>query len=275
MGSATGFAITVIVNARVLGAPKYIPAHLDNGKFVDSRCDVNVRVNNSRGTDVNGEPGRKDDFTLTGWGEKAERLARHCSTGRAISPSCQPQSYSGRLFNKDGTLRLDAVGQVIMIKKYSFVVDQFPFGEESADFIRRQIETEDRPEHWNDETHPDYKAWRDHLKTRLSLMWDGKSEMFEYANVRMPQGQNIRVLTATETLTMRDNRWRGINSTPAQNTGGTVAYSPANLQTQVANTLGQPQQQAPKNWAPPAPKGAENVAKPVAKPMAANQAVDY
>jgi len=230
MGTSKGLANVNLFNARVLGTVKYYPAHLDNGKFVDSKCDVDVRVNSNYGTDAKGEPGRKDDFTISGWGSLADVLARGCCQGKLISAQCTPQSYSGRLFNQDGSLRLDPAGQVITVTKYSFVIGSaadLAFGEDSDRFIEYEIEHNLRPVNWNVKSHPDYRAWREYLKTRSGIFWNGQSDTFEYATVRRPQGQNIRLLSPAETIEQRKLR----------RAGRTNPYVPGNLQTQVANVL--------------------------------------
>lgn len=286
MSTSIGFANGTIVNGRVLGAPKYIPAHLNNGKLVDPCCEVAVRVNGLYGTDAKGEPGRKDDFTLTGWNKLADSLARNCSRGKVISVRYEPQSYMGRVFNPDGTMRTDAAGQVITVPKYRFVIVGYPaYGDDSAETIRQQVEAKYRPVNWNTPGHPEYTAWRDFLKTRKGIVWDGRSETFEYAVVRIPRGDGVQLLTPGQMVEMQNQpggrRTRvgqssNVGAIPGtQGTGrpatGVVpgaTTNPANLQSQVAAALTAPPATA---WTPP---GA-TVAQGEATYAAADAYVDY
>lgn len=257
MSTSTGFANATIVNARVLGALKYIPAHLDKGKLIQARCDIPVRVNSAYGTDSKGEPGRKDDFTITAWNKLADTCARSCSPGKALSVACHMQSYSGRVFNRDGSLRLDASGQIIMVTKYSFVIDDISFGDDSAETIRKQVESGYRPINWNNPLHPEYKAWRDFLRSRSGIMWDGQSPTFQYAVVRIPQGEHIQLLTPGQVVEMRagqTNRRIAHQQTmhhgqQAVNPAASV-YNPGNLQTRVAETLNTAPNPATQVWTP-------------------------
>jgi len=235
-GRSIGIISCHMSGVRVLGQLTFIPAHMKNGKEISARATIPVRRNSHRGTDRQGQPGRKDDFKLTVWGKLAEVCARSCSPGKAIDVICEPNSYLGRVFDMNGAVRTDAAGQAIEVNKVGFTVKDIVFGEESAKFIAAEIAEGKRPADWNIAGSPGSQQWKNILTQRQAAVWDG-SGLFGYARVVVPQGPGIALMGAA----------------PAAPPAGTVATGAAPLTTQVANALpaaGQPA--APVYTAPPA-----------------------
>lgn len=176
------------------GAPHltYIPPHTKGGKKISAKLSFNGFLNSHRGTNQRtGEQGRSDVFPFVAWGKLATTCAKTLSIGKAIDATCTPQSYRGRLFNPDGTQRVDAAGVGIEIDKISFTITNIVFGEETPKTIEREIQDARRPQQWNNPNHPDWQTWLEILKQRMALVWDGQSQTFGYARVVIPQGPGI------------------------------------------------------------------------------------
>ena len=218
---------------RVLGQLTYIPAHMKNGKEISARATIPVRANSHRGTDKNGQPGRKDDFKLTVWGKLADVCARSCSPGKCIDVVCEPNSYLGTVFNPDGSVRMDAAGQAIQVNKVGFTVREIVFGEESRKFITEEIQAGKRPAGWDTPGTPDAQQWLNVLTQRQAIVWDGQSPLFGYARVVVPSGQGIQLM----------------GQAPAQNVAQNApVYGGAPLPNQVNQAL--PPVQGAVNQAP-------------------------
>jgi hypothetical protein len=192
MGRAYSLMTATFSGVRVAGTLTYVPAHISNGKEVSARCVIPVYANSNKGTDQkSGEKGRSDSFKLVAWDHYADSCARSLPVGKALDVVTRPQSYMGRLFDQNGQVRVDVAGVPIMVEKVSFVILELNYGEESAKTIDEEIQTGRRPINWDKPNHPDCELWKTVLKNRQKLVWDGRSEKFEFARVSMPRGNNI------------------------------------------------------------------------------------
>jgi hypothetical protein len=230
---------------RVLGQLTYIPAHMKNGKEINARATIPVRANSHRGHDRQGQPGRKDDFKLTVWGKLADTCARSCSPGKCIDVVCEPNSYLGKVFNPDGSMRMDAAGQAIEVNKVGFTVREIVFGEESRKFVTEEIQAGKRPVGWDTPGTPDHQQWQNTLNTRKAIQWDG-GPVFGYARVVIPQGQGIQLMGQAPAAPQQ----APVYNAPAQQAPQNApVYGQAPLPNQVNQAL-PPQGQAPANQAP-------------------------
>jgi hypothetical protein len=187
-------AMASFVGVRVAGQLTWVPAHTSNGKKVNSRVKIPVYLNSNKGTNAKtGEKGRTDAFTLVAWGKLADVCCRSLAKGKAVDVYAEPQSYEGKLFNMDGSLRLDAAGQPITTSKVSFTVFKLIFAEESEKQIQQEIQTGRRPAMWDKPNHSDYQLWIDILHRKQATVWDGRSPVFENARVIIPQGPGIQL----------------------------------------------------------------------------------
>jgi hypothetical protein len=194
MGRAISMKLAVLVGVRVAGQLTYVPAHTKNGKEISARCVIPVYANSNKGTDQKtGEKGRKDEFRLVAWGKLADTCCKSLPKGKAIDVFTEPHSYIGRKFREDGSLYLDAAGQVIEEKKVGFTILNIVFGEESSKFVAQEIQEGRRPINWNVPNHPDFALWTQILQARQLKVWDGRSPVFEFARVTVPQGPGIVV----------------------------------------------------------------------------------
>lgn len=255
-GRAISLKGTFFAGARVAGQLLYVPAHIKNGKKINSRCEIPVYRNSHRGTNAKtGEKGRVDTFKLVAWGKLADTCAKSLPKGKAIDAFAEPQSFLGNLFNRDGSLRLDNTGQAVQTTKISFTILNIVFGEESAKAIAEEIQSGRRPANWNIPNHPDYQLWTSMLQQRQAVTWDGQSTEFGYARVVIPQGQGIQL----------DFSQPAANVAPA-NTGmpGMVAHAAntmaptAAVNPNVASPIAQPAQ---------VPANGQMVAQPAVQPV--------
>ena len=192
MGRAISMAVVVLAGARVAGQLTYVPAHKKNGESVNSRCIIPVYCNSHRGhNQKTGEAGRTNSFRLVAWGKLADVCCKSLPKGKAIDVKCRPESYLGKLYNQDGTLRYDAAGQPIEIVKVAFTIEDIVFGEESSKTVAEEIQLGRRPINWAVPNHPDYAMWIQILEARQAMTWDGRSPEFLFARVAVPQGQGI------------------------------------------------------------------------------------
>jgi len=178
---------------RVAGELTLYPAHFNNGKFVNARCIIPAYANSNKGTNQDGTPGRSDTFRFVAWGKLAYICAKSLPVGKAFDCGCAPHSYVGNNYNPDGSLRLDAAGQIIQTTKVAFTIEDIVFGEESEKTVTQEIQMGLRPENWNVRNHPDYSLWTDTLKTRQAAEWDMVSPAFGYARIALPQGPNVQL----------------------------------------------------------------------------------
>ena len=192
MSRAIGLAGTFFAGVRVAGELTYIPAHIKNGKKINSRCLIPVYRNSNKGTNQKtGEKGRTDAFKLVAWGKLADTCCRSLPQGKAIDGFCEPQSFKGQLFNADGSVRVDNAGVAIETTKVSFTILNIVFGEESTKRINDEIQNGRRPQYWNVPNHPDYQLWTQMLQAKQQLVWDGRDAKFGYARVVIPNGAGI------------------------------------------------------------------------------------
>jgi hypothetical protein len=178
---------------RVLGQLSYVPPHIDaKGKEQNARVTIPVRANSHRGFDRNGQPGRKDDFKLTAFGKLADTCCRSCSPGKALDVVVGMNSFMKKVFNPDGSLRLDQAGQVIETAANGYTIQQIVFGEESRKFITEEIQNGLRPADWDVPGSPGSQHWANLLQQKSAMVWDGNSPTFGFARVVIPQGIRLK-----------------------------------------------------------------------------------
>lgn len=241
-GRSIGLAVAMFAGVRVTSQLTYIPAHINAaGKRINAKCTIPVAKNSHKGTRQDGTSGRTDYFSVTCWGKLADIMARSCPPGKALDLVCEPRSYMGKLFNSDGSLRLDSAGQPIEVPKMSFNVVMSPvFGEESAKQIATEIAEAKRPQNWNVEGHPDYQLWTQILQQRQAYNWDGQSREFLWARVVIPQGVQLDFT-------------QGANANSVPPAAGTTVPSVAPMQTMVAHAVNTAPAAVPVNNVTPAP----------------------
>lgn len=184
----------VLAGARVAGQLTYIPAHFKGGKEMSSRCVIPVYANSHRGhNQKTGEEGRSNSFKLIAWGKLADTCCKSLPKGKAIDIEYRPESYMGKLYNQDGSLRYDTAGQAIEVLKVAFTIKDIIFGEESAKMVAEEIQTGRRPHNWNVPNHPDFQMWIQILTQRQASTWDCRSNTFGYARVVPPSGQGTTI----------------------------------------------------------------------------------
>lgn len=239
-GRSIGLAVVSFSGIRVTNQLTYIPAHINGaGKRINAKVTIPVAKNSHKGTRPDGSAGRTDYFSLTAWGKLADIMCRSCPPGKALDVVCEPRSYMGKLFNTDGTLRLDAAGQAIEIPKMSFNIIMYPvFGEESRKQVDKEIGLGLRPQNWNVQNHPDWGLWTEELKRRQAQVWDGQSREFLYARVVVPQGVQLD-------FSQGQTQYQQPAGAPNQ----TMAPS---VESMVQQAVNQPQQVRVVNMTPPA-----------------------
>ncbi len=194
MGRAISLKGSFFAGVRVAGELTYIPAHIKNGKKINSRVIIPIYANSNRGTDQKtGEQGRSDEFKLVAWGKLADVCCKSLPKGKAIDAFADPQSYIGKKYNADGSLHLDVAGMPIEEKKVAFTIMNIVFGEESTKVIAEEIQKGRRPINWNVPNHPDFQMWIQILQANQAAVWDGRSPKFGYARVIVPQGPGIQL----------------------------------------------------------------------------------
>lgn len=192
MGRALTLMTAMFAGARVAGQLTYIPAHISGGKKINSRCVIPIYCNSNHGTDPKtGEKGRSDSFKFVAWGKLADVCCKSLPKGKALDVITKPQSYPGKVFGQDGQPRHDTAGVVIVVEKTSFVIHEINFGEESEKVIAEEIQQGRRPINWQNRSHPDYEMWIQILRQRQATVWDGRSQIFGYSRVAVPQGPGI------------------------------------------------------------------------------------
>jgi len=244
MGRAISMKMAALVGVRVAGQLTYIPAHIKNGKKINAQATIPVYANSNKGTDQKtGEKGRSDTFKLVAWGKLADVCCKSLPKGKAIDVFAEPQSYMGKLYNVDGSPRLDMSGQPIEIQKTAFTIMNLIFGEESDKVVAEEIQAGRRPIHWKEAAHPDYQLWIQILHARQAATWDGRNPEFGYARVVVPTGQGIQLDFSQNTQVAA-----GFGQ-PAAQPGFSAPQNNYALPGMIANAFGgnpaQPQSPAP------------------------------
>lgn len=187
-----------LFNVRVSSQTTFIPAHFKNGKRVQARIIIPVMTNSHRGTDQRtGEAGRKDNFKLILWGQRALTAAKSCSIGKELDVIGELNSYRAPVYNADGSLRLDNTGKSIEITKYSVRVNRIIFGDESPKFIANEIQSGKRPADYNIAGSAGYNAWMAQLTARKALKYTGLGDTYGYARVSVPAGVQLDLSDGT------------------------------------------------------------------------------
>lgn len=205
MSRAIGLGTGSFMGARVAGIAgtpplTYIQAHVKNGKNINQRCIIPVYINSNKGTNRDGTPGRSDRFRLVAWGKLADICARSLSKGKALDCVYSPHSYEGRIYDAQGNMRVDNVGQPITVERVGFTIEKIVFGEDSQKEIDLEVQEGRRPVSWNVPNHPDNALWSKMLQDRQNLQFTGGS-VFGFARVIIPSGPGI-VLTTGQVQNM-------------------------------------------------------------------------
>jgi hypothetical protein len=199
MSRAIGLGTGSFMGARVAGIAgtpslTYVQAHVKSGKNINARCIIPVYINSNKGTNRDGTPGRSDRFRLVAWGKLADICARSLSKGKALDCVCSPHSYEGRIYDAQGNMRVDNVGQPITVERVGFTIEKIVFGEDSQKEIDLEIQEGRRPVSWNVPNHPDSALWSKMLQDRQNLQFTGGT-VFGFARVIVPSGPGITLIT--------------------------------------------------------------------------------
>lgn len=180
-----------IINGRVAKAVQYIKAYIrQDGKAVPPKATakvvVNLRPYNGQAQTMN--------FTLVGWGAMADLMARSCAVGKEIHAIGDLEQYMGRLFNQDGQIRVDNLGQPIMVPKTSVRLTSLNFGNDSDKWVNDEIARNKRPQGWNIKGSQDNQRWLQIVEARKNHVYDGHSPEFGYAQcMQIPQGATVNM----------------------------------------------------------------------------------
>ena len=192
-GSARSLQMSFFTGLRV-ASTIFTPEYSKNGKNVSAKLVCNSFMNIA--SSANEGEGRNEAVPFTIWGKLAHICAKSMSPGKEWNCFAQLHVYNGRVFmpgvnGQPGTPILDAQGQPLTTKKFSFTVSMLTFGEESDKHIANEIQAGVRPAGWNIKGSQEAAAWKAQLQARQALQFDPKLATYGYAMVRMPQGENI------------------------------------------------------------------------------------
>jgi single-stranded DNA-binding protein len=228
MGRAISMTNASLIGVRVSSVPTYVPAYLVNGKKINQKITIPVVANDHRG---NGGKGKAHSFRLVAWGKLADVCARSCSMGKALDVFASIQSYPGKVFNRQGNLKLDNTGQAIEVTKVSFTIEKITFGEESAKFIAGEVQNGLRPVNWNVPGHADYTTWQERLRKRQATTWNGKSEKFGFAKVFVPQNVQLD-FSQPEQNNLQNQVQNAVNQQSMQSYAGDTGFGGEETVTQ-------------------------------------------
>ena len=192
-GSARSLSISMFSGLRV-ASTIFTPEYSKNGKNVSAKLVVNAFMNIA--SKANEGEGRNEAVPFTIWGKLAHICAKSMSPGKEFNCIGQLHVYQGRVFmpsvnNQPGTPVLDAQGQPLMTKKFSYTVSMLTFGEESDKHIANEIQANVRPIGWDVKGSPEAAQWKAQLQARQAIQFDPNLPTYGYARIRMPQGTNI------------------------------------------------------------------------------------
>lgn len=179
----------------VRASSNYIPAHSKNGKNISQRLNVGAFMNIA--SSANEGKGRHEVIQLTAWGKAADVLAICLTPGKTFSCIADMHVYEGRVFVNTGTKEnpdyqpVTYKGQPVMTDKISFTIRQFSLGADSHKHIMNEIQGGFRGMNWWMQGHPDYEAFRNLLKARMTTQFNPQLKKFGFADVRLPEGAGI------------------------------------------------------------------------------------
>lgn len=168
-----------IVNAIVVSRPVYAPKFVvTNGRAVSQRCEfiIFIRSNNKKR--------RGSYFHMIAWGDNADYCAKTCGPGTIISTEVSITSYLGTAREIDGTVLKDNNGETVRTMKTKFTISNIHIAGVLEKVISSEIKEGSRPAKWDNPLHPDYNVWMACIKTRMGIVYDGKSETFGFSDVR-------------------------------------------------------------------------------------------
>lgn len=192
-GSARSLSISMFSGLRV-ASTIFTPEYSKNGSNVSAKLVCNSFMNIA--SKANAGEGRNEAVPFTIWGKLAHVCAKSMSGGKEWNTIAQLHVYNGRVFypsinGQPGLPVLDATGQPLTTKKFSYTVSMLTFGEESNKHIADEIQAGIRPMGWNIAGSQEAAAWKAILQQRQAITFDPNLPTYGYAKVRMPQGQNI------------------------------------------------------------------------------------
>ena len=208
-GTSKGMAKTLLVGARVsthldVDPNKnifmlYTPANLraSDQKKINARLEIPVMVN------IFGRE-NGDAYRVVAWGKLADIFARNLNRGKEMHFLCEPTSYLSEVRSRvDGTVIMDKNGQPIRVRRTSYRIVDYSFGDDSFTTIEEEklhgIVTGEgkRPAKWNDPTSPDNGIWKQMLQARNNTFFSPAHEQagyFGFARVVMPKTAGYTIL---------------------------------------------------------------------------------
>ena len=254
---------THMSGVRIAGELSLTPAHVNrDGYLVHDRVSVPVCANSRRGTNRDGTPGRRDNFTLVAWAGYARSLCRHGSVGKCLDIEAKPSSYEGTVYKMAPNPQNPAeqipqpvvvAGQPLTTEKVAFTITDISYGEESAKQIQRELEIHasnpqniaGRPPQWNVMGSPDQARFSQILDARKKMGWDGQSAYFGYARIIQPRNAQ-RVLNTQERNIIETQGAQALNiplasskraAAPVAATTGFATGTPTATPADVASTF--------------------------------------
>jgi hypothetical protein len=226
-GTSYGSGLTVFEGLRVAGETLYIPDITDaGGKTTNRHIRIPVYMNERRSD-------RPNRFSLTGWGKLADVCANLLAVGTEFNCKCRPNSYQGRVFDRNGQPLLYPDGSPITTEKVSFsIVMDFKIIADSRKTIEAEIAAGKRPMNWDDGG-AGQEAWRQARKVMAAQQYVPGSTTFGHARVLVPT-QGVATPAAGSNLSAEQLIQNpqvqailaaaGINTTPGANpNAGNVA----------------------------------------------------
>jgi hypothetical protein len=168
----------------------YRPARYENGKRYEARAEFTV-FHNDGWARRQGREDQGERFRIWAYAGRAESLCRWLSPGREISLITARHSYQGLIYGGPGQPLNGPDGQPLTTIKQADKVQSYHFGPEADKWIGAQVQSGMRPMNWSVPNHPDYELWRQMLRLRRGLMWDGQSNTFGFARIALPQGAQV------------------------------------------------------------------------------------
>lgn len=199
MSRSIGTSTGSLIGARVAGLDgvlpmTYVPAHMKNGKAQNQKCTFSVYINRKKKRD--GSPGRSDRFSMIAWGNLADTCAKTLAKGKCADFVVTMNSYEGRSFDANGTMRMEHNGQPVIVEKIGFEIKELILDADAQKEIDREIAIGKRPVNWENPSHPDSQLWTTICQNKRNEQYVPGSEAFGNAKVRIAAGPGITPLVA-------------------------------------------------------------------------------
>lgn len=181
-GTSYGSALTTFEGLRVAGQTLYIPDVTDaGGKTTNRHIRIPVYMNERRSD-------RPNRFSITAWGKLADVCANLLAVGTEFNCKCRPNSYQGRVFDRNGQPLLYPDGSPITTEKVSFSIAlDFKIIADSRKTIEAEIAAGKRPLGWDDGG-AGQEAWRQARKIIAQQQYVPGAATFGHARVMVPGG---------------------------------------------------------------------------------------